>query len=44
MSPRPGRIVRDETVPFRPTRDAALRATPAFVAFRERVAAAIGTG
>jgi taurine transport system ATP-binding protein len=45
MSPRPGRIVLDEAVPFAPdARDAALRATPAFVAFRERVAAAIGTG
>jgi NitT/TauT family transport system ATP-binding protein/taurine transport system ATP-binding protein len=45
MSPRPGRVVLDEPVPFPAAeRYAALRATPAFVAFRERVAAAIGSG
>jgi ABC-type nitrate/sulfonate/bicarbonate transport system ATPase subunit len=45
MSPRPGRVVLDEPVPFAPEeRTAALRATPAFVAFRERVAAQIGRG
>ena len=45
MSPRPGRIVLDEPVPFPADgRDAALRASPAFVALRERVAAAIGSG
>ncbi len=37
MSPRPGRIVLDEQVPFDAgARTAELRATPAFVAFRER--------
>ncbi|MCW2992785.1 MAG: transporter related protein [Conexibacter sp.] len=42
MSPRPGRIVFDERPPFAPEeRTAALRADPAFVAFRERVRAAI---
>jgi taurine transport system ATP-binding protein len=42
MSPRPGRIVFDERPPFAPqARTAALRADPAFVAFRERVRAAI---
>jgi len=45
MSPRPGRIVLDEPVPFDAgARTAELRATPAFVAFRERVAATIGQG
>jgi NitT/TauT family transport system ATP-binding protein/taurine transport system ATP-binding protein len=45
MSPRPGRIVFDEPVPFpADARDAALRATPEFVAFRQRVAAQIGRG
>jgi taurine transport system ATP-binding protein len=42
MSPRPGRIVFDERPPFTPQeRTAGLRADPAFVAFRERVRAAI---
>ena len=42
MSPRPGRIVFDERPPFAPEeRTASLRADPAFVAFRERVRAAI---
>jgi ABC-type nitrate/sulfonate/bicarbonate transport system ATPase subunit len=42
LSPRPGRVVLDEPVPFAPDeRTPALRATPAFVAFRERVRAAI---
>ena len=42
MSPRPGRIVFDERPPFTPEqRTTALRADPAFVAFRERVRAAI---
>jgi NitT/TauT family transport system ATP-binding protein/taurine transport system ATP-binding protein len=45
MSPRPGRIVLDAPVPFPAgERTAALRATPEFVAFRERVAGLIGTG
>ncbi len=45
MSPRPGRVVFDEPVPFDTAqRTAALRAEPAFVAFRERVAAQIGRG
>jgi ABC-type taurine transport system ATPase subunit len=43
MSPRPGRIVFDEPVPFAPdARTATLRATPDFVAFRQRVSARIG--
>jgi ABC-type nitrate/sulfonate/bicarbonate transport system ATPase subunit len=37
MSPRPGRIVLDEPVPFGEERTPALRTDPAFVAFRERV-------
>jgi taurine transport system ATP-binding protein len=42
MSPRPGRIVFDERPPFTPEqRTTSLRADPAFVAFRERVRAAI---
>jgi taurine transport system ATP-binding protein len=42
MSPRPGRIVLDERVPFGvDERVAALRETPAFVAFRARVAGAL---
>jgi taurine transport system ATP-binding protein len=42
MSPRPGRIVFDEPVPFgADERTDALRGDPAFVAFRERVRAAI---
>ncbi|MDO8213384.1 ABC transporter ATP-binding protein [Conexibacter sp. CPCC 206217] len=45
MSPRPGRVVLDEPVPFAADqRTAALRATPQFVAFRERVAGLIGSG
>ncbi|ADB53259.1 ABC transporter ATP-binding protein [Conexibacter woesei] len=45
MSPRPGRIVFDEPVPFATgERGAALRAAPEFVAFREHVAAQIGRG
>jgi NitT/TauT family transport system ATP-binding protein/taurine transport system ATP-binding protein len=45
MSPRPGRVVLDEPVPFAAEeRTAALRATPEFVAFRERIAAQIGRG
>jgi len=43
MSPRPGRIVFDEPVPFpADARTPAIRATPEFVAFRERVSARIG--
>jgi ABC-type nitrate/sulfonate/bicarbonate transport system ATPase subunit len=42
LSPRPGRVVLDEPVPFATDeRTPALRATPAFVAFREGVRAAI---
>ncbi len=42
MSPRPGRIVFDERPPFGPEdRTPELRADPEFVAFRERVRAAI---
>jgi ABC-type nitrate/sulfonate/bicarbonate transport system ATPase subunit len=41
MSPRPGRIVFDEMVPFDAARTRDLRATAAFVAWRERVAAQI---
>jgi taurine transport system ATP-binding protein len=42
MSPRPGAIVFDERPPFAPEdRTPALRADPEFVAFRERVRAAI---
>ena len=42
LSPRPGRIVFDEVVPFAvDARDRALRADPDFVRFRERVADAI---
>jgi len=39
LSPRPGRIVFDEPVPFAPdVRERSLRADPAFVRFREHVA------
>jgi NitT/TauT family transport system ATP-binding protein/taurine transport system ATP-binding protein len=42
MSPRPGRILFDERPPFpADARTPGLRADPAFVAFRERVRAAI---
>ncbi|HEY8584545.1 MAG TPA: ATP-binding cassette domain-containing protein, partial [Capillimicrobium sp.] len=42
MSPRPGRIVLDEAVPFGvDERTAALRETPEFVRFRGRVAGAL---
>ncbi|MGD9695720.1 MAG: ABC transporter ATP-binding protein [Thermoleophilia bacterium] len=42
MSPRPGRVVLDEPVPFDPAaRRSSLRATPEFIAARERIAAAI---
>jgi ABC-type taurine transport system ATPase subunit len=42
MSPRPGRVVFDERPPFAADERAdALRSAPAFVAFRERVRAAI---
>jgi ABC-type nitrate/sulfonate/bicarbonate transport system ATPase subunit len=42
MSPRPGTILFDERPPFAPEdRTPALRANPEFVAFRERVRAAI---
>jgi NitT/TauT family transport system ATP-binding protein/taurine transport system ATP-binding protein len=43
MSPRPGRIVFDEPTPFADgERTRALRADPAFLAFRERVGAQLG--
>jgi taurine transport system ATP-binding protein len=42
MSPRPGRVVLDEAVPFAPdARVPALRATPDFVAFRQHIGGAI---
>ncbi len=42
MSPRPGRIVDDVTIPYAPgARVPPLRADPGFVALRERVAAAV---
>ncbi|MCW3016298.1 MAG: transporter related protein [Solirubrobacterales bacterium] len=42
MGARPGRIVFDERPPFRPeARTPELRATPAFVAWRERVSAVL---
>ena len=43
MSPRPGRVVLDETTPFSPdeVRDAALRSDPRFIETRDRLAAAI---
>ncbi len=42
MSPRPGRVVLDEPVPFAPReRVPALRTRPDFVALRERVTAAV---
>lgn len=45
MSPRPGRIVLDEPVPFDPeTRRPSLRTTPEFAAMRERIAATIHAG
>ncbi|WP_022927268.1 ABC transporter ATP-binding protein [Patulibacter americanus] len=44
MSPRPGRVVLDEPVPFDPdTRDAALRLDPAFAEFRRHVGERIGS-
>jgi ABC-type nitrate/sulfonate/bicarbonate transport system ATPase subunit len=43
LSPRPGRVVFDEAPPFTPDeRRKGLRATPEFVAFRERVREHIG--
>jgi taurine transport system ATP-binding protein len=43
MSPRPGRVVADEPVPFAPdARTPALRADPAFVAFRTHIGSLIG--
>ena len=46
MSPRPGRIVFDERTPLRGDEPgtAPLRSDPAFVDFRERVAAVIDRG
>jgi NitT/TauT family transport system ATP-binding protein/taurine transport system ATP-binding protein len=46
MSPRPGRIVLDEVSPLGPevVRDRAVRSSPAFLALRDRVAAAIDEG
>jgi NitT/TauT family transport system ATP-binding protein/taurine transport system ATP-binding protein len=44
LSPRPGRVVFDAAPPFKPEdRRKELRATPEFVAFRERVREHIGT-